>query len=105
MASASRPARSRVLVHLLLAVFAAYSLFPLLWALVTSLKRPQDAVQYPPQWLPNPLTFQNYVDVLTRTPVPWQVLNTMIAASLAGYGFSRFNFRGKDFLLISLLGC
>ncbi len=116
MASSSPPARSRTLVHLLLAVFAAYSLFPLLWALVTSLKRPQDAVQYPPQWLPNPLTFQNYVDVLTRTPVPWQVLNTMIAASLAafivvaasslaGYGFSRFNFRGKDFLLISLLGC
>ena len=48
--------------------------------------------------------------------MPWQILNTMIAASLAalivvaasslaGYGFSRFDFRGKDFLLISLLGC
>jgi ABC-type glycerol-3-phosphate transport system permease component len=109
-------ARSRAVVHLLLAVFAAYSLFPLLWALVTSLKRPQDAVQYPPQWLPSPVTFQNYVDVLTRTPVPLQVLNTLLAAglaavivvaasSLAGYGFSRFDFRGKDFLLISLLGC
>jgi multiple sugar transport system permease protein len=108
--------RSRTLVHLLLAVFAAYSLFPLLWALVTSLKRPEDAVRYPPHWLPSPLTFQNYVDVLTRTPVPYQVLNTVIAAgiaavtvvaasSLAGYGFSRFTFRGKDFLLLSLLGC
>jgi ABC-type glycerol-3-phosphate transport system permease component len=116
MASASRPARSRVLVYLLLVVFTAYSLFPLLWALVTSLKRPEDAVQYPPQWLPNPLTFQNYVDVLTRTPVPYQILNTALTASLAaltvvatsslaGYGFSRFNFRGKDFLMIGLLGC
>jgi len=116
MASRSQPARSRALVHLLLAVFAAYSLFPLLWALVTSLKRPEDAVRYPPQWIPSPLTFQNYADVLTRTPVPAQVLNTVIAAgiaaitvvaasSLAGYGFSRFNFRGKGFLLISLLGC
>jgi ABC-type glycerol-3-phosphate transport system permease component len=116
MASASRPARTRVLVYLLLVVFTAYSLFPLLWALVTSLKRPEDAVQYPPQWLPNPLTFQNYVDVLTRTPVPYQILNTALTASLAaltvvatsslaGYGFSRFNFRGKDFLMIGLLGC
>ena len=116
MASASRPARSRVLVYLLLVVFTAYSLFPLLWALVTSLKRPEDAVQYPPQWLPNPLTFQNYVDVLTRTPVPYQILNTALTAglaaltvvgtsSLAGYGFSRFSFRGKDLLMISLLGC
>jgi ABC-type glycerol-3-phosphate transport system permease component len=116
MASRSQPARSRTLVHLLLAAFAAYSLFPLLWALVTSLKRPEDAVRYPPQWLPSPLTVQNYVDVLTRTPVPAQILNTMIAASLAavivvvssslaGYGFSRFRFPGKDVLLISLLGC
>jgi multiple sugar transport system permease protein len=103
-------------VHLFLAVFAAYSLFPLLWALVTSLKRPADAVAYPPRWIPDPLTFQNYVEVLTRTAVPWQILNTMIAASLAtaivvvasslaGYGFSRFTFPGKDFLLVSLLGC
>ena len=116
MPSRSQPARSRTLVHLLLAAFAAYSLFPLVWALVTSLKRPEDAVRYPPQWLPSPLTLQNYVDVLTRTPVPAQVLNTMIAASLAAvivvatsslaaYGFSRFSFLGKDVLLISLLGC
>jgi len=116
MASRSQPARSRALVYLFLAVFAAYSLFPLLWALVTSLKRPEDAVRYPPQWIPSPLTFQNYADVLTRTPVPAQVLNTVIAAgiaaitvvaasSLAGYGFSRFNFRGKELLLLGLLGC
>ncbi len=116
MAFPSRPARSRTVVHLLLATFAAYSMFPLLWALVTSLKRPEDAVRYPPQWLPSPLTVQNYVDVLTRTPVPAQIVNTMLAAtlaavivvvasSLAGYGFSRFRFPGKHVLLISLLGC
>lgn len=116
MAGRRLSGRSRVFVHLLLAVFAAYSLFPLLWALVTSLKRPQDTVAYPPRWIPDPLTFQNYVEVLTRTAVPWQILNTMLAASLAaaivvaastlaGYGFSRFDFRGKDFLLLSLLGC
>jgi len=116
MAGPRRSARSRVLVHLLLAAFAAYSPFPLLWALVTSLKRPQDTVAYPPRWIPDPLTFQNYVEVLTRTAVPWQILNTMLAASLAavivvaasslaGYGFSRFDFRGKQFLLLSLLAC
>jgi ABC-type glycerol-3-phosphate transport system permease component len=107
---------SRALVYLLLGLFAAYSLFPLLWALVTSLKRPEDAMAYPPRWLPDPPTLQNYVEVLTRTAVPWQVLNTIAASglaalvvvtasSLAGYGFSRFEFRGKQFLLVSLLGC
>jgi ABC-type glycerol-3-phosphate transport system permease component len=115
MAARSR-ARSRTVVHLFLAVFAAYSLFPLLWTLVTSLKRPADTVAYPPRWIPDPVTFQNYLDVLTRTPVPAQILNTIVAASLAtlvvvaasslaGYGFSRFEFRGKNVLLLSLLAC
>jgi ABC-type glycerol-3-phosphate transport system permease component len=116
MARGPRRRRSPVLVHLLLAVFSAYSLFPLLWALVTSLKRPEDAVAYPPTWIPEPPTLANYADVLLRTAVPWQVLNTMVAAglaagivvvasSLAGYGFARFEFRGKQVLLVSLLGC
>jgi ABC-type glycerol-3-phosphate transport system permease component len=99
-----------------LIVFSIYSLFPVIWALATSLKRAEDTVTYPPQWIPNPLTFQNYLEVLTRTQIPHQILNTLIAAgvaaltvvvtsSLAGYGFSRFDFRGKNILLISLLGC
>ena len=93
-------------------MFAVYSLFPVFWALVTSLKLPEDVVSYPPQWIPNPITFQNYIEVLTRTQIPYQILNTLIAAgvaaltvvvtsSLAGYGFSRFNFRGKNLLLLT----
>jgi len=116
MGSRSRANRSPFFVYLFLTVFAIYALFPVLWALVTSLKRPGDTVSYPPQWVPNPLTFQNYVEVLTRTQVPHQLLNTLIAAgvaaltvvvasSLAGYAFSRFDFRGKNLLLIGLLGC
>ncbi len=116
MARGPRRRRSPVLVHLFLAAFSAYSLFPLLWALVTSLKRPEDAVAYPPTWIPAPPTLANYADVLLRTAVPWQVVNTVVAAglaagivvvasSLAGYGFARFEFRGKQVLLVSLLGC
>lgn len=111
-----RTTGSRTAVYTLLGLFAAYSLFPVVWAALTSLKRPADTVTYPPRWLPNPVTLQNYVDVLTGTQVPLQILNTLIAAgvaafvviaasSLAGYGFSRFEFRGKRALLLSLLAC
>lgn len=116
MTKASRLTRSRLLVYLFLGVFTVYGLFPVAWTLVTSLKRPQDTVTYPPQWIPDPITLQNYIDVLTRTQIPSQIGNTMIAAgaaaflvvvssSLAGYAFSRFEFRGKNLLLIGLLGC
>jgi len=116
MNSGSKVNRPRFLVYLFLTIFAVYSLFPVFWALVTSLKLPEDVVSYPPKWIPDPLTFQNYIEVLTRTQIPYQILNTLIAAgvasltvvvtsSLAGYGFSRFNFRGKNLLLLSLLAC
>lgn len=116
MVSREKANPSRFFVYLFLTIFSVYSLFPVFWALVTSFKRPEDAVSYPPQWIPDPFTFQNYVEVLTRTQILQQILNTLIVAgvaaltvvvtsSLAGYGFSRFNFRGKNFLLLGLLAC
>ena len=116
MNSRSSRMRSRGFVYFFLSVFSVYSLFPVAWALVTSLKQPKDVVSYPPRWIPDPVTLDNYVEVLTRTQIPYQILNTLVAASiaaltvvvtssLAGYGFSRFDFRGKNFLLLSLLAC
>ncbi|MCB0058757.1 MAG: carbohydrate ABC transporter permease, partial [Caldilineaceae bacterium] len=81
---------------------------PFLWLLSSSLKPEQEIFQFPPQWIPNPARFQNYVDALTYKPFDIYILNTLWivllneiaivgSASLCAYGFARIQFPGRDF--------
>jgi multiple sugar transport system permease protein len=89
---------------------AAAFLFPLLWALLNSLKTKSEANQQPPSWFPHSLSLDNYrnlasfdqgvgtylansivVSVLT-------VIGSVVVCVLGGYGFARFTFRGKSLL-------
>lgn len=113
----TRPLRfSHVAVYLFLGVFTLYALFPFIWTLSTSLKSATQVVAYPPRIIPDGITLQNYIYVLTHTPVPTYIMNTFIvaggtvilvgvASALAGYAFSRFKFHGKNLILLSLLIC
>lgn len=99
-----------------LSAFAVFALFPVLWTLTTSLKPERNAVAFPPTWLPQPLTWQNYADVLFTTLFPRYIGNTVLVALgtvvvvgcvslIAAYGFSRFVFPGKTVLFIGLMAC
>ncbi len=112
-----RPNRFRhVPVYLFLTLFALYSLFPVVWTFITSIKPEQQAVAYPPRFLPETVTLDNYVHVITQTPVPRYMWNSLVVAAgtvavvvvtsmLAGYAFSRFRFPGHGVLLLMLLIC
>ncbi len=103
-------------VYLFLTRFALYSLFPVVWTFITSIKPEQQAVAYPPRFLPETVTLENYVHVITQTPVPRYMWNSLVVAAgtvavvvvtsmLAGYAFSRFRFPGHGVLLLMLLIC
>ena len=91
------------------------SLIPFLLILLTSFKQRVQALSMPPVWLFTP-TLDNYVVLLTDTVFLRSILNSLIIASgatlvaavlgvLAGYGFSRFRFRGSglfSYLIIAL---
>ena len=81
---------------------------PFVWLVSSSLKLENQIFQFPPQWIPDPVRFQNYVDALTYKPFNIYLLNTMIivslnmlaiigTASLCAYGFARIQFPGRDF--------
>ena len=36
---------------------------PFLWMVSTSLKEPADLFLYPPMWIPDPIQWQNYLEV------------------------------------------
>lgn len=89
-------------------------LFPVYWGLVTSLKDQQAIYAFPPTLIPPRPTLQHYGTVLFESELPRQILNSLIVSVLtivtsvflgtfASYGFSRWEFRGKQLLLVVFL--
>lgn len=94
---------------------AAIMLVPLVWLLSSSLKSTAMIFIFPPQWIPNPVRFQNYIDVFQAIPFARFTINTVIVtgaalvgqlltASLVAFGFARLRFPGRDILFLVLLG-
>lgn len=104
----------RLLIHLWLLAVAALVLFPIFWMVSTSFKTDVEIVRFPPTLLPEAPTTAAYVKIWQLKGFPrffWNsaVVSTVSTAAsvllavLAGYGFSRFAFRGARFLLFLFL--
>ena len=97
----------RLLIWAILVIGAVIMAFPFVWLVSSSLKLENDIFIFPPQWIPNPVRFQNYSDALTYKPFGRYVLNTitivlfneiaiLVSASFCAYGFARIRFPGRD---------
>ena len=100
--------------YLILIVFSIFALAPIYWVFNTSLKNEVSIVKYPPQWMPHPLTLDNYRNVLLDSPMPRYYFNSILLALItvvlvlligihASYAASRYDFKGKGILLFILL--
>lgn len=89
-------------------------LAPFLWMLSTSLKTPGQVFATPPQWIPRPVVWQNYVEAVTIMPFGRFFRNSLIqstgvtvlqllTSSLAAFAFARLRFRGRDTLFLLYL--
>ncbi|PWB53910.1 MAG: sugar ABC transporter ATP-binding protein [Anaerolineales bacterium] len=103
-----------LIVYLMLIVGSLMFILPLFWALSSSFKSDYQVMQYPPQWIPSPLRWQNYPEALTYVPFGRFALNTLFIAALAilgnllsctiiAYGFARLRAPGKNFFFILML--
>ncbi len=104
---------NKILLYCTLAIVLVVILFPLYWTFATSIKPREDIFNYPPTWVFEP-TLSNYSHVLTKTPFPNYMLNSLIVASvttllaillgsLTGYYLARFKFRGSNHLAFWIL--
>lgn len=102
------------LIDLLLLVLAILMVAPLVWLIVTSLTRSDSAFKVPPSWLPVPFSVKAYTQVPDLIPFGRMALNSLTVAviatvgsllfsSLAAYGFSRIDFRGKQLIFVGML--
>lgn len=107
--------RGDVFSFVILTVAAVLVLMPLLWMFSTSLRPVAESFNLPPQWLPTQLRIENYIAPF-ESNVPFVDLfanslkitlavtaGQLVTCSLAGYGFARLRFPGRNFLFILLL--
>lgn len=105
----------RITAYALLVALLAFVLLPFFWIISTSLKTQDQTFLVPVQWLPAHPTLLAYRDMWSHHPYTRYFLNSTIVAGtttliavaascLAAYGFSRFRFRGADWLLLVMIG-
>ena len=116
-----RPAESRIpfgrwVALLLVACGAITVFFPFFWMAITSLKTAPEIQRVPLQVFPDSLAnWQNYREVFTRHPFARYLLNSaliastaavssLVVSSLAGYGFAKFRFPGRDVFFFGIIG-
>ena len=102
------------LTYFIVSIGALVMLFPLIWTVSTSLKTSDKITLRTIELIPDPVAFENYVEIFTEQPILNYTKNTLILAasalfgaiipsSLAAYGFARIRFPGRQWFFGILL--
>ncbi len=113
MAKAWRSAFA-IVVHALLIIGALITVLPFLWMVLSSFKTTTEIFRYPPALLPDRWIFRHYLDLFRTTLFPrWYgnslwvatiaTLAVLFFSSLAGFGFGKYDFWGREVLFNILI--
>jgi multiple sugar transport system permease protein len=103
-----------IVAHAVLIILSLVFITPFLWLVGTSLKIDQQILVFPPVWIPQPITFQQYVKglnyipflrYLTNTAVycVLSVVGTIISSSLVAYSLTRIHWPGRNLLFALII--
>ena len=105
--------RRTVIFGGLLGVGALITSFPFIWMVTTSLKPLSESRAYPPTIVPTTISFDSYVRLFTELDFARYLLNTvivvaigfggMLLVAMAGYGFAKFRFPGRNAMFLLVL--
>jgi len=101
--------------YLLLSFLSILFLVPFAWMISSSLKPNYAIFIMPPQWIPKPAEWSNYVVSLTKVPfahyftntlfiIVLNIIGTLITSTMAGYAFARLRAPFKGFLFSVMIG-
>ena len=107
---------SRVVVFVLMGLYAATIVAALVWAVFASLKEHSELMVYNPNGLPNSFIFKNYIDAFRymgdgTTSFIGMLFNSVwfsvgaaalsaFVSSVSGYIFSKYDFKGKRIIYV-----
>ncbi len=105
---------SKTVLYALLIVFLLWTLFPIYWMFVTSLKERSEIYTVPPTLWPQNATVMNYIQAFQDSDFGRFMVNSLfvtlissvvvvIVAIMGGYALARMNFKGKNAVMLVLL--
>lgn len=108
--------RKNILLNVVSVVILCILLFPLYWALITSLKTEQEIFQNPPTFYPHVLNSKSYAAQVETGDFNmfrsfansflisvWATVIAVLLAVPASYGIAKYHFKGRKIMLLSFL--
>lgn len=96
-----------------LSLGAVATAFPFAWMIVSAVKPRSESLAYPPHLLPEHPTVQYFTQLVRQMDFGRYLLNTLavvligmvglLLMAMAGYGFAKFRFRGKEVIFFLVL--
>ena len=105
----------RTLIYIALMVTVAIMLLPLVWMFSSSFKTLDKIFTFPPSFIDSSFTLENYTELFTKytffkiftnslTISSIYTIGSVFFCALAGYGFAKYEFKGKMVLFVIVLG-
>jgi len=106
---------ARTLIYTLLIVLTLLVLAPLAWVVSASFKPSGELFTFPPTFLPQTPTLDNFIRLFEEMPIVRYTINStflatshtlllLLIASMGGFAFSKYAFRGRGALFAIVLG-
>lgn len=103
----------KFLKFIALMIYLIFALIPLYWIIITSLKNSKEIYTFPIKYLPEIISFESYRKLFAFTNFAIYFRNSLTIALIAssgalfiamfsGYAISRYGFRFKKYILLSL---
>ena len=101
-------------VFLILIVLALLVLIPVIWMIFSAFKPEKEIISWPPTFIPDSVTLQNFSDVQSRIDIIQYIINSVIYAGgttalavvvncMAGYAYAFYDFKGKTGMFLMTL--
>lgn len=101
-------------MYVILVFFSLLVLIPVFWMLSTAFKTTAETIQIPPKWFPAEISLEAFSRLWVEYPFLTYFINSIIvvlfsmgvsvfASCLAGYGLTRFRFKGRNGLMTFIL--
>ncbi|EBF5284974.1 carbohydrate ABC transporter permease [Listeria monocytogenes] len=104
---------ARIAVITILTVGGFFMILPFIWMVLSSLKTDAEILKIPPTIWPETFTLDNFTKLFTEMDFAIYLKNTLIIVffsffglflnAMAGYGFAKFKFKGKNKLFYLVL--